>query len=239
MPTKMPEFGKRLRAAIERAGVTQKQVAKEFGISPSGLSHFLSGRVPNAFLTKKLADTLCISLDWLMTGEGPMGVPPLGAIQPTAPAREEMADWGELAHKSMAPPKGKAEELLFVNVFPLELAANPKKKEHQKLVCSLTIPVEFSSKAPIGLKVSGDSMAPAFPDGTVVGLAFKDRKIQDGKIYVLRTEGGAVVRRAFFGADEVIFRPDNPAFPALNIKSADIEARRLVVGRVAWSFHLR
>ncbi len=64
------EFGERLRAAIEESRISQRQVAKRAGISASGLSHFLDGRVPDALTFEKIALVLGENEKVLLHGKG-------------------------------------------------------------------------------------------------------------------------------------------------------------------------
>lgn len=60
------ELGNKIRKLIEEAEISQRQFAIRVGISPSGLSHFLKGRVPDAITFSKIARELGRTSDDLL-----------------------------------------------------------------------------------------------------------------------------------------------------------------------------
>lgn len=66
-------IGGRIREAVEKLGLTLKQAADKTGIPYSSLQNWAGGHReprPEALIT--LGSQLGISIDWLLTGEGPM-----------------------------------------------------------------------------------------------------------------------------------------------------------------------
>ncbi len=60
----------RLRAARRAAGVTQVELSKALGVSQSLVSLWESGNAESrAGLTPRMADTLGVSVVWLLTGK--------------------------------------------------------------------------------------------------------------------------------------------------------------------------
>ena len=79
------------------------------------------------------------------------------------------------------------------------------------------------------INVMGESMEPTLPDGCVVLLDHNRRSRRKGKIFVVRTEDGLVVKRA--GKDpggrwQLV--SDHPAWPP------QPWARAMVIGEVKW-----
>lgn len=58
-PISKPTIGELISLSIEERGMTQKQLAKELGISPSRVSDYISGR---AEPTLRIARALCLTL---------------------------------------------------------------------------------------------------------------------------------------------------------------------------------
>lgn len=58
-PIAKPTIGELIRLSIEEKGITQKQLAKELGVSPSRVSDYISGR---AEPTLRIARALCLML---------------------------------------------------------------------------------------------------------------------------------------------------------------------------------
>ena len=66
-------IGKRIREAVDALGLSLKQAADRCGISYSSLQNWAGDHReprPDALIT--LGSQLGISIDWLLTGEGPM-----------------------------------------------------------------------------------------------------------------------------------------------------------------------
>ena len=65
----MGEMGKRLKALIEKKGITQKDLADEVGCTDAAISHYIKGdRVPRASVLTKLAIALDTTSEYLMEG---------------------------------------------------------------------------------------------------------------------------------------------------------------------------
>lgn len=58
-PITRPAIGELISLSIEEKGITQKQLAKELGVSPSRISDYISGR---AEPTLRIARALCLIL---------------------------------------------------------------------------------------------------------------------------------------------------------------------------------
>jgi repressor LexA len=62
-------FGRRLREAFgNRKNV---EIARELGVSESGVKNYLEGRIPSAEMLVTISNLTNRSVDWLVTGEGP------------------------------------------------------------------------------------------------------------------------------------------------------------------------
>jgi len=64
------DVGDRLRTSIEALRLTQAEVARAFGISPSNLGNWLRGDAyPNPLFIKQFCDRYGINADYLYRGE--------------------------------------------------------------------------------------------------------------------------------------------------------------------------
>lgn len=62
-------FAGRLRAALSNAEMTQEELARRMGVSPAAVSRWAHGhRTPLSGYIARMADTLGVSVDWLLTG---------------------------------------------------------------------------------------------------------------------------------------------------------------------------
>jgi len=60
-------FSERLKAARERRGLSQVELAKKAGLQPTAISHFeTAGRSPSFDNLRRLSDALSVSTDYLM-----------------------------------------------------------------------------------------------------------------------------------------------------------------------------
>jgi SOS-response transcriptional repressor LexA len=71
--------------------------------------------------------------------------------------------------------------------------------------------------ADFGIRISGDSMEPTIPAGTIVFV----RKVSDlrsGDIGIFMVDDEAVCKRFSMDKRGIVLRPDNPAFPEIVIR---------------------
>ena len=66
----MSDLSDRIKEAVQKSGKTQRQIAKEVGITEVSMSRYISGdRVPKASIMPVLAKALDVSTTWLYTGQ--------------------------------------------------------------------------------------------------------------------------------------------------------------------------
>ena len=67
-------FSERIQAVREKAGITQAEFAKACKITRSAISQIESGltKRPSAAVLLKISQQFGVSLEWLITGKGPM-----------------------------------------------------------------------------------------------------------------------------------------------------------------------
>lgn len=70
MAEKNPDLSMRLRAARERAGVTQEELARRLGMSTKGYRAYEAGRHPDQHRLKEIADALEITIPELLIEDG-------------------------------------------------------------------------------------------------------------------------------------------------------------------------
>jgi transcriptional regulator with XRE-family HTH domain len=63
-------IGQRIKQALEKAGLTQRALASELGVSAGSVSGYVKGlNEPGVAALGKIADFCGVSLNWLITGE--------------------------------------------------------------------------------------------------------------------------------------------------------------------------
>ncbi len=66
----MSEFRERLVAAMTRENLGQSALARKAGVPQTTVSSWLKGHLPRKFAAQALANSLGVSVDWLLRGEG-------------------------------------------------------------------------------------------------------------------------------------------------------------------------
>ena len=89
-------LGKRIAALRSAKGLNQKQLAEKLNVSPSSVGMYEQGRrEPSLDLIVEMAEILCVSIDFLLTG------------RPAAPEIDDRATCHQLIHDSLLPFGGK------------------------------------------------------------------------------------------------------------------------------------
>jgi len=70
------DLGERLRFALKKRGVKQKELASRIDVTPSNISSYISGTyAPGPRTIRDICAALHISEEWLRTGDGEMDAP--------------------------------------------------------------------------------------------------------------------------------------------------------------------
>ena len=87
------------------------------------------------------------------------------------------------------------------------------------------------------IRVKGDSMKPTIEDGSLVGIdhSKRDQKTLDRKIFALRQNDRATIKRLMVISDDLILgMPDNPDYKSDTLVLRGEEINNAIVGKVAW-----
>lgn len=216
------EFGKRLRAARVKKGLSQQDLADLFGIERASVSMWERGKNPPA-LNKigALARKLEVSGDWLISGvrdqkipEVPSNIIPFpsdGALKfiplvswPPPARRREFTDSGEsLAAESSTDEESEERILVTVNVGKNAFVA----------------------------QVKGDSMAPEYPDGSVIIVDPAQEPRHNADVVVrLNEEAEPVFKRLKIDGSRWYLFPLNERYPTIPLEGKDFT----ICGVVIW-----
>lgn len=198
--------------------IKEKNLSKTDFYKKTGLSNgFLDkgGSVTSANLETILNAFPEISLDWLVTGRGPM----LRSDLPVAhPATELGAGIPLIPIEAIAGiPAGESIAVRFID-------------------CAHYVIPEFANlNVEYMIRVSGSSMYPKYSNGDILAC----RRVQDvlffqwGKIYVIDSSQGALVKRVFQDEDpdRILLVSDNKEhYPPFSIPKSDIRSLSIVLG---------
>lgn len=64
-----PTFGPRLKQILKIRGLSQKKVSEILGISPSAMTNYINGRIPEPRILHQIAQLCNVSMEWLLTGK--------------------------------------------------------------------------------------------------------------------------------------------------------------------------
>ena len=213
----MSEINKRLVDILEYFfDGNVSEMARKTGVLQPTLNNIVANRKskPSADNLTKIANSIeSLNSEWLLTGEGEM----------LRTATDDSA-----ADKQKALP-----------LIPFEALAGYLSTDNEGVMvedCERYVIPEFDRRgAEFIIRVSGSSMYPKYSNGDLLGC----KKIEDilffqwGKIYVLDTSQGALVKRVYEheNKDFVMLVSDNKdVYPPFPIPKSDIRSLSIVVG---------
>ena len=191
------------------------EVASALGMTKGNLSSYKTRQaIPYEYLSKFCRQER-LSLDWLLTGEGPMR---------REPSRVEIVAENHALYNNVRK----------LDVFTLAGAGSPKDLTEYEPIDTIWMPASFAGPSIVPVKVRGDSMYPLIHNGAIVGVDREDRQIISGEIYaVWLPNEGAVIKRLFMGFDRVELKSENPIHPTLLIPLKELD-EHFLLGRVKW-----
>lgn len=200
-------FAERLDVALGRheKGV----IARRARIAPSTLTKYLSGTAePGGFKAARLAESLGVSVTWLLTGKGLPNAEAAGYVG--VPIYDVRLAAGAATFADGARVIGEA---------PFDLA----------LLRQLGRPTGEG----LGVFESdGDSMVPTIPDGARVLVDLKDNRLREG-VFAFRFGDELRIKRLRRVAEGVEIMSDNPRYAAEILQGPDLD-QFAVIGRAWW-----
>lgn len=218
----------RLEAIIAHYGDGKpSQFAKSLGVAPSTISSWLSRDTFDYELLFAKCEN--INSAWLLTGEGDMLLSSSGNNQGLT-KDEPRTNQPTTCHTQAGIPLIPVDAVAGFNGID-----SPTIQIHD---CQRYLVPEFQQlNAEFMIRVSGSSMYPKYSSGDILAC----RKltsyhfIQWGKIYVIDSEQGAMVKRLFpcdEDADYVICKSDNPNYPPFELPKTEIRSLSIVLGAI-------
>ncbi len=177
-------------------------------------------RNPDITTVRKIASIGNVTLEWLLTGRGPISVS--DAIKP---------------HEAKEPQSGfYPGDFVEVKIYDMALVGAPRDFPGCEPVGFMPVSREDFNKGPVAIRVRGVGMVPNIIDGAIAGLDTANKAIVSGDIYaVWLNYEGATIKRLFVYPDRIILRPDNPTFPESSIPTANL-GDEFIIGRVVWLY---
>lgn len=224
-------MNERLRFFIENEGLSVRQFENLIGSSDGKIAKFIASNssLKSDTLSKIMEIFPHLSITWLLTGEGDMLLSSPGNNQGSTKDEPRMNQPTTCLAQAGIP------------LIPVDAVAgfngidSPTIQIHD---CQRYLVPEFQQlNAEFMIRVSGSSMYPKYSSGDILAC----RKltsyhfIQWGKIYVIDSEQGAMVKRLFpcdEDADYVICKSDNPNYPPFELPKTEIRSLSIVLGAI-------
>ena len=224
-------MNERLRFFIENEGLSVRQFENLIGSSDGKIAKFIASNssLKSDTLSKIMEIFPHLSITWLLTGEGDMLLSSPGNNQ------------GSTKDKPRTNQPTTCHTQAGIPLIPVDAVAgfngidSPTIQIHD---CQRYLVPEFQQlNAEFMIRVSGSSMYPKYSSGDILAC----RKltsyhfIQWGKIYVIDSEQGAMVKRLFpcdEDTDYVICKSDNPNYPPFELPKTEIRSLSIVLGAI-------
>ena len=164
-------------------------------------------RSPDISTLCKIADIGIISIDWLLTGNGP--------------ATHQGADGETICSKTSKEQtnihryKG---DYISLDVYDKSAGESLKDFPAGDPVDTIYIPQRDSCPGMIAIRIEGDSMSPTIVDNATVCIDTDDCEPVSGKLFAVWLDHEKVtVKRLYVYPDHIELRPDNKNFPTTTI----------------------
>lgn len=213
----MSPIKQRILYFVEKLGITKREFYADVGIS-RGTLESKSG-ITEDVMAKFIAKYPLVNIQWLITGEGNM-------INTEA---EQTASPQEPYNITLTEKQG-------IPLIPIEAAAGYFQGEQQVLLSDCQrFQVPIFSKADYLIPVKGDSMLPNYNSGDIVACQQVNPQstfFQWGKVHVVDTEQGVLIKRVFEGASKDTIRlvSDNTKYPPIEIPRMEVYHMAVVLG---------
>ncbi|MGE0226273.1 MAG: S24 family peptidase [Acetobacteraceae bacterium] len=200
------------------------RLAREMGVSPSAFRKWLKGEAePSRERLVALAEVTRVGIGWLARGEGP---------EP---------DFVHAGHSYTAGSNGSGGagiDPARFRLMPANHTPNDAGGRQQGFVGFRHDWIRESLRVEPNVLIMdvavGDAMTPTVADGDLLLLDASDTNLRQDGIYVLRINGGSLVRRVQRMHDgSVGLIPDNPSYVTDSIPSERVSNLE-VIGRVIW-----
>lgn len=206
-------INQRLEAIIHETGLSLLGFAEEIGIKQQTLYNYVvNGREPSYSALEKIASAYPgINMEWLISGKGDMfksGALVKNEIIDTRPRVPLTAAAGSLSGESIGVTLEQCEQMPLI---------------HQIASYDFT------------MFIKGDSMSPRFESGDEIACRRIDqsRFIQWGKVHVLDTTQGFIIKRIYDDGDKIRCVSYNKDYADFSIPKEDIFSISLVVGSIS------
>ena len=177
-------------------------------------------RSPDITALRKIATLGGITLDWLLTGEGPVTI----------------HDRDTSTHVKEAGKTIYTGGVVTVEVYAMACEGGLKGFPSGDPIDAMTVPSSDCKEGTMAVRLSGDCMSPTILDGATVGIDTTDRNLISGKLYaVWQRYEGVTIKRVYVYHDRIVLKPDNTSFPETVVPTSGM-GEEFIVGKVKWVY---
>lgn len=217
----------RLTHCRKSIGLTQKEFARNLGVSEPTMNHYEAGkRVPNAEFLARLAELLKCDPGWLLTGQG------------NSPGDATTASVNASGTSNAIPA-----QYVYVPRFQWDPGTDPQNSlQSKQIVDHLAFRLEWVRKEldadPSDLILvsnTGDAMEPTLRSGDLLLVHCLPGKVNLEGIYLMAMPKGLCIRRIEWQSEgTVTLSVDNPKVSKRELLVQNQGVLGKVVGRVVW-----
>ncbi len=226
-----------IKRQLTRRGLTPYRAAVDSGMPENSIRYALEGRATRSDRLIEICNVL--GLEFYIgapreTGGKIAGLD-VGLDRRTLKTLAEKLD----ALAERLPPPASAEpdvqpRLPLSLVADVRAAAGDGAEVFEETEVEITIPVDAlpkgtSSDHAVALRADGDSMEPTIHSGDILVIDHSDREPRDGRVCVLRTDTGLVVKRLRREGAGWRMTSDNPDWPSRLVGEGD-----RILGHAIW-----
>lgn len=236
--TALKTLKQRLQSALEKAGITQAELARRVKISRASVSAWFTGETQTIEGQNllKAAEVLGVDAQWLATGEGDRIGEPRAAygLAPIVAWEHEgdlpPGDYIKIPRFAISLSAGKGDEQRNLG-FQFHIEFN--RAETLAFRADWIRKMKLNPSKLVSMRVIGDSMEDRLHDGDAVVIDTAQLEVLDGKVYALWYDGGERVKRLYrLPGGGLLVRSDNETkYPDLKLSAEEAQNVR-IIGRV-------
>ncbi|EGR0063675.1 TPA: helix-turn-helix transcriptional regulator [Vibrio vulnificus] len=228
-------IGERIRRVRKELKLTQQDVAKSVGVSPTSMVFWERGETtPKGSNLIALCKKLKVDPQWLQTGKGPRE----HKEQANAELLGNMQVWDSstpLGNDEVAIPFLVDVKLSAGNGF----VCNEEEDQGFRLRFAKSTLRRYNVEAQNAkcVSVKGDSMEPVLPDGSTVGIDCGNKALIDGKIYAINHNNELFIKKLYRlpGGGLRIYSFNEAEYPAREYTAEQANEQKItIIGRVFW-----
>ncbi|HDV5560834.1 TPA: helix-turn-helix transcriptional regulator [Vibrio cholerae] len=228
-------IGERIRRVRKELKLTQQEVAKSIGVSPTSMVFWERGETtPKGSNLIALCKKLRVDPQWLQTGKGQQDQNETG----NAELLGNMQVWDSntpLGDDEVAIPFLVDVRLSAGNGFICDVEDD--KGYRLRFAKSTLRRYSVDTENAKCVSVHGNSMDPVLPDGSTVGIDCGNKTLVDGKIFAINHNGELFIKKLYRlpGGGIRIYSFNEVEYPPREYSAEQIQEQKIsIVGRVFW-----